>query len=153
MQAEIERPLLLLGKPQGSLHLLSYPPVGDRWWFARTAGEATVETMAGILKPAAILLEASELYLEGRTILSRLKGDSRQMRILFLDVEGPWALLMEFISEETNDLRVYPCAVDALGSTLMEFLESGSGGSECETGPAAENLPWIPTYTDLLHTV
>jgi hypothetical protein len=78
--------------------------------------------MVSILKPAAVLLEASELYLEGRTLLSRLKERSGDTRIMFLDVEGPWALLMECESEETNDLRIHPCAVEALEETLMQLL-------------------------------
>jgi hypothetical protein len=129
---ECPRPLLLLGRWQESLHLLSAPLVGERCSVVRTAGETPVETMAAILKPTAVLLEASELYLEGRTILSRLKARSEQSRIIFLDVEGPWALFMEFESEDTNDLRVRPCAVNALGRTLMEVLEGGRPGAGCE---------------------
>jgi hypothetical protein len=129
---EYPRPLLLLGRGKESLHLLSTPLLGERCSVVRTAGETAMETMAAILKPTAVLLEASELYLEGRTILSRLKAGSKESRIIFLDVEGPWALFMEFESEETNDLRVRPCAVNALGGTLMEVLEGGRPGAGCE---------------------
>jgi len=81
-----------------------------------------VETMLSTLKPKAVLLEASELYLEGRTILSRLRERSADSRVIFLDVEGSWALLMECESEETNDLLIHPCSMDALEETLMDVL-------------------------------
>jgi hypothetical protein len=167
MNAEFEPacpgPLLLLGKAQESLHLLSQPLLGKRCSVVRTVGEAAVETMASILKPAAVLLEASELYLEGRTILSRLRERSGDSRVIFLDVEGPWALFMEFESGNTNDLRVLPCAVDALGETLMELLESGRPGTGgemnsdlAETGPEDADDPELsltPAYAGIYHTI
>jgi hypothetical protein len=121
-EPESPGPLLLLGKQQESLHHLSDPRLGKRCSVVRTPGEASIETMISILKPTAVLLEASELYLEGRTLLSRLKERSADSRVIFLDVEGLWALLMEFESEETNDLRIHPCSVEALEETLMKFL-------------------------------
>src|SRR6185295_9588645 len=133
MKAHVESdsagPLLLLGKPRESLHLLFRPLRTRRCMVARTTGEDAVETMASLLKPTAVLLEASDLYLEGRTILSRLKGREGGFRVIFFDVEGPWALFMEHESEHTNDLRVQPCAVDTVGETLMEIIESGFPGS------------------------
>lgn len=127
-------PLLLLGKQEESLLLLS-PLLSPGSSVIRTIGEAAVEAMASILKPTAVLLEASELYLGGRAIHSRLKERSPDSRVIFLDVDGPWALFMEFESEETNDLRIQPCAVAALGETLMKFL--GWGRSDWKATPAA----------------
>jgi hypothetical protein len=121
-EAETLRPLLLLGKQQESLHHLFDPRLGKRCSVVRTPGEASVETMLSTLKPKAVLLEASELYLEGRTILSRLRERSADSRVIFLDVEGSWALLMECESEETNDLLIHPCSMDALEETLMDVL-------------------------------
>ena len=98
----------------------------------RTVDAVEAETLASVLKPGAILLEASDLYLEGRTLLSRLKEHSGDSRVIFLDVEGPWALFMEFISDHTNDLRIQPCTLDGLGETLMTLLESGKPEPEGE---------------------
>jgi len=141
---ERPRPLLLLGKPQESLQLLVEPLFGSRCRMVRTPGEAAVETMASILKPAAVLLDASELYIGGRAVLLRLRERSAGTRVIFLDVEGPWALLMEHESDETNDVRVQPCALDRLGEALMEVLEGGTPNPVGESdgfGAADSSLP------------
>ena len=130
-------PLLLLGKQEESLHLLA-PLLGPRCSLVRTIGEAAVEAMASILRPTAILLEASELYLGGRTLHSRLKERSPDSRVIFLDVEGPWALFLEFEAEDTNDLRVQPCSVASLGETLMMLLECGSSDGKAMQASSPE---------------
>ena len=124
--------LLLLGRPLESLPLLKDFLPSRRCSMIRTVDAVEVETLASVLKPGAILLEASDLYLEGRTILSRLKELSEGSRVIFLDVEGPWGLFMEFISDHTNDLRILPCTLDGLGETLMTLLESGKPEPEVE---------------------
>src|SRR5439155_11712042 len=91
-----------------------------------TPDECAVEELISALKPTAVLLEASEFYMEGREIHWRLKERSRGSRILFLDVDQNWALWMEISSEETNDLLIAPCEVPRMGETLMELLNGNS---------------------------
>ena len=125
-------PLLLLGRQRESLHLLSGFALGRGCSVVRTPDRGTVETMAAALAPAAVILEATDLYREGRAVASRVKESARGARVIFLDVEGAWAAFMEFDSDESNDLRVQACVVDDLGKTLLEFL--GSGGCAAEAG-------------------
>lgn len=120
-------PLLLLGKPQESLQFLVDSLLFDsRCRLVRSPGEAAVETMASMLKPAAVLLDASELYLGGRAVLLRLRERSAASRVIFVDVDGPWALLIEHESDETNDVRIQPCALRDLGAALMAVLETAT---------------------------
>jgi hypothetical protein len=73
-------------------------------------------------RPSAVLLDAGELYLEGRPLLSRLSAVLPGIRILFLDVEDTWALWVECGSGEDNDSCVTPCRSWEASMMLLSIL-------------------------------
>jgi DNA-binding NtrC family response regulator len=73
-------------------------------------------------RPAAVLLEATALYLEGPGIVERWRTASPGTRVLFLDTEGPWALLMELSETESGQVAINPCALGEIASALDELL-------------------------------
>ena len=120
------RPLLLLGRKTEAISALARAPALRTCFVVATPDECAVEELISAVKPTAVLLEASEFYMEGRKIHWRLKERSRGSRILFLDIDRTWALWMEISSEETNDLLIAPCEVPRMGETLMELLNGTS---------------------------
>jgi hypothetical protein len=125
--ASARRPLLLLGRFGEALSDLARAPALRECFVVTTPRESAVEELIGALQPTAVLLEASEFYLEGRALGSRLRRRSRASRILFLDVDRSWALWMEGESEETNDLLIAPCDRSCAGETLVDLLKEGAG--------------------------
>ena len=121
------RPLLLLGRSGEALTALAGDPALRECFVVATPGESAVEEMLGAIQPTAVLLEASELYLEGRALQERLRRRSRSSRILFLDVDRHWALWMEPQSEESNDLLIAPCPLSRAGEALLDLLKVGAG--------------------------
>jgi DNA-binding response OmpR family regulator len=73
-------------------------------------------------RPAAVLLDATALYLEGPGIVERWRTASPGTRVLFLDTEGPWALLMELSSAESGSVAINPCALGEVASAVHEML-------------------------------
>jgi len=73
--------------------------------------------------PAVVLQDASALYLEGPTIVQRWKLACPETRILFLDAEGPWALLMEPEDPDSGMVRINPCVLDEVASAVEEMLD------------------------------
>jgi hypothetical protein len=116
-------PLLLLGRRGPSLTALADSPSLQCFFKVATPRNAEVAPLVRVLRPAAVLLEGSEYYLDGRKIHSTLKGCSPETRVLFLDLEGPWALWMEMESEETRDLRIEPCEAVRAGAALLDLLK------------------------------
>ena len=73
-------------------------------------------------RPAAVLLDANALYLEGPGIVHRWRAASPGTRVLFLDTEGPWALLMELSETESGQVAINPCALREIASAVGEML-------------------------------
>lgn len=84
-------------------------------------------------RPAAVLLEASSYYLEGAAIVERWSAASPGTRVFFVDMEGPWALLMEPAAADPGQMAINPCALEEIGSAVDELL----GGKECQDGRMA----------------
>src|SRR5262249_40648590 len=63
-------------------------------------------------RPAAVLLDARTLYLEGPGCLARWNAASPGTRILFVDIEGPWCLVMELTEGDSGQVMITPCGVD-----------------------------------------
>ena len=87
-------------------------------------------------RPAALLLDASALYLEGPGIAERWRTASPGTRVLFLDTDGPWALLMELSEVESGQVAINPCAVGEIASAVDELLghdpRRSDGGKEVQ---------------------
>ena len=133
------RPLILLGKPGDSLPALLGTRALRDCFVVATPETSTVEELLRALQPTAVLLEASELYLDGRDLSSRLLACSPGSRVLYLDVDRDWALWMEAEFGEGRDLRIAPCDLGHAGDALMDIL-SGSGGIRWSTEPAVVPL-------------
>lgn len=118
------RTLLLLGRRGESLKALEEGACLRSCFKVAAPPDGDVESLVRILRPTAVLLEASEFYLDGRKVHTALKHASPETRVMFLDVEGPWALWIEMESEETRSLRIGPCETGNAGAALLEFLET-----------------------------
>jgi DNA-binding NtrC family response regulator len=79
-------------------------------------------------RPAAVLLDANALYLEGSGIVDRWRAASPGTRVLFLDTEGPWALLLEPADPDSGHVAINPCGLDEIASALGDMLEHGVAG-------------------------
>jgi hypothetical protein len=123
----LPRPLILLGKPGAALESLLRTPALRDCFVVATPETTTVEDLLRALRPTAVLLEASEFYLEGRALSSRLNACSRGSRVVFLDVDRRWALWMEAESGEGRDLRIAPCDLERAGDALMDLLAKPGG--------------------------
>ena len=89
-------------------------------------------------RPAAVLLDADTYYLEGAAIVERWSAASPGTRVLFVDTDGPWALLMEPVSGDPGQMAINPCALDEIGSAVDELLGlAGVGGKERQDGRMA----------------
>jgi DNA-binding response OmpR family regulator len=81
-------------------------------------------------RPAALLLDATALYLEGPGIVDRWRAASPGTRVLFLDTDGPWALLMELSEAESGQVAINPCALGEIASAVEELLGHAPGGTQ-----------------------
>jgi len=122
-----ERAVLLLGKYGEALDaLVRTPALGDRF-VVTTPPDSDVGDLAAALQPTAVLLEASDFYLQGRELSRRLQERSRGSRILFFDVDRAWALWIEADPEGSQDLLIAPCELARAGEGLNHLL-NGTGG-------------------------
>lgn len=76
-------------------------------------------------RPVAVLLEADALYLEGPGILDRWRRASPFTRVIFVDSDGPWILLMEFSDSDSGHIMINPCVLAEFGSAVDELLRRG----------------------------
>jgi DNA-binding response OmpR family regulator len=136
MKREGHSRLLLLGLAEEAVAALSRTTALRDFFVVTASPKAAVEDLASRLKPAAILLDASELYLEGRQRCARLRERSGGSRILFLDVEQSWALWMEPETEQAHDVLIAPCDLSHAAEALVELL-NGTAGSP----PVRESRP------------
>ena len=89
-------------------------------------------------RPAAVLQDASTLYLAGAAVVERWRAASPRTRVLFVDRDGPWALLMEPSPEEPGQVKINPCAIGEIASAVDELLKGDDAGSkEVEDGRMA----------------
>jgi len=70
-------------------------------------------------RPRALLLDARTLYLEGAECLERWNSASPDTRILFLDADGPWCLLMELPGADAGQVTINPCGPVWNGATRL----------------------------------
>jgi hypothetical protein len=85
-------------------------------------------------RPAVVLQDASAFYLDPGAA-ARWRALSSGTRVLFVDIDGPWALLME---PEGPDITINPCALDEIASAVDELLGGAdSGRKELQDGRMA----------------
>jgi DNA-binding NtrC family response regulator len=73
-------------------------------------------------RPKAVLLDAHALYLEGAACLARWNAASPETRVLFLDADGPWCLIMELPGADPAEVTINPCAAQQLATAIDELL-------------------------------
>lgn len=89
-------------------------------------------------RPAAVLLDASTYYLEGAGIVERWSTACPGTRVLFVDTDGPWVLLMEPVAGDPGQMAINPCGLDEIGTAVDELLGPvGVGGKERQDGRLA----------------
>lgn len=60
-------------------------------------------------KPALVLMDARRLYLEGPASFDSMKETSPGTRVVFIDSEGPWTLLMDLPRPDNQEFLINPC--------------------------------------------
>lgn len=78
-------------------------------------------------RPAAVLLDARALYLEGPGCVRRWTAASALTRVLFVDIDGPWCLLTELPDADAGDVTIHPCGVEDLPRVIEELLSRPPG--------------------------
>lgn len=78
-------------------------------------------------RPQAVILDSHALYLEGAACLARWNTASPGTRVLFLDADGPWCLLMELPDRDPAHVTINPCAASQLSAAVDELLSRVSG--------------------------
>jgi DNA-binding response OmpR family regulator len=103
----------------------------DRYQVVTCPVESVALEYVSESRPAAVLMDASAFYLEGSGIVERWKTASPGTRVVFLDREGPWALLMELAETESGQVTINPCALDEIAAAIGELLgDDGAGRKE-----------------------
>ena len=117
------RPVLVLVETEGSDLKSPSRLLQSRYRVVTCPVEAVALEYVSESPPAAVLQDASALYLEGPTIVQRWKTACPETRVVFLDAEGPWVLLMEPDGPDTGMVRINPCVLDQVASAVEELLE------------------------------
>ena len=129
------RPVLVLVEMEGSDLRSPSRLLQSRYRVVTCPVESVALEYVSQSPPAAVLQDASALYLEGPTIVQRWKTVCPHTRVLFLDADGPWALLMEPEDPESGMVRINPCVLDDVASAIEEML----GGDEVAAGKEVED--------------
>ena len=117
------RPVLVLVETEGSDLKSPSRLLQSRYRVVTCPVEAVALEYVAESPPAAVLQDASALYLEGPTIVQRWKSACPETRILFLDADGPWVLLMEPEDPDSGMVRINPCVLDQVASAVEELLD------------------------------
>lgn len=133
------RPVLVLVEKEGSDLGSPSRLLQSRYRVVTCPVEAVALEYVSETPPVAVLQDASALYLEGPTIVQRWKTACPESRVLFVDEDGPWVLLMEPDDPDSGMVRINPCVLDEVASAVEEMLD-GDGvpaGKEVEDGRMA----------------
>ncbi len=133
------RPVLVLVETEGSDLGSSSRLLQFRYRLVTCPVESVALEYVSQSPPAAVLQDARALYLEGSSIVQRWKTACPDTRVLFLDAEGPWGLLMEPEDPESGMVRINPFVLDQVGSAVEEMLDGDAvaAGKEVEDGRMA----------------
>ena len=122
--------ILVVEQGPGGLHSPSRL-LQDRYRVVTCPIESVALEYVSESRPEAVLMDASAFYLEGSGIVERWGKASPGTRLLFLDTEGPWSLLMEIAETDSGQVTIYPSAVDEIATALDEMLgRDGAGRKE-----------------------
>jgi DNA-binding NtrC family response regulator len=123
--------ILVVEQESGNLHFIRRL-LETRYRVLTCPVEAVGLEFVSESRPAAVLLDADAFYLEGSGLVERWRSASPGTRVVFVDTDGPWALLMEPDGTEPGQVSIHPCALDEIGSAVDELLgRRGAGTKEC----------------------
>jgi DNA-binding NtrC family response regulator len=129
--------ILVVEHPNGGLRF-PHRLLESRYRLVTCPLEAVGLEYVSASRPAAVLLDADVLYLEGSGVVERWRSACPETRIVFVDTDGPWALLMEPAATEPGQIAIHPCALDEIGSAVDELLgPAGAGRKEFPDGRMA----------------
>jgi DNA-binding response OmpR family regulator len=78
-------------------------------------------------KPDLVLLDANLLYVKGADSFQMMRETSPRTRVVFVDTEGPWTLLMDLPRRETNEMLINPCASDEVMGVVEHMIRIQAG--------------------------
>jgi DNA-binding NtrC family response regulator len=114
--------ILVVGQESGDPLRFPSRLLQDRFRVATCPMESVALEFLSESRPAAVLMDADAFYLEGTAVVERLRAASPGTRVVFVDTDGPWTLLLEPESSGTGEVAINPCAVDELASAVGELL-------------------------------
>ena len=133
-----ELPVILVVEKEGGDLRSSFHLLQERFKVVTCPVEPVALEYVKESRPAAVLLDAATYYLEGAALVERWSALAPGTRVLFVDAEGPWVLLMEPASSDPAQMAINPCALDEIGAAVDELLGLDPvGGKECQDGRMA----------------
>lgn len=118
-----DRPVVLVVEQDfRELPALSERLLSGKYRLATCPVEAVALEYVRESRPAAVLLDARTLYLEGPPCLDRWRSASGSTRILFADADGPWWVLMELQDADPGQVAIHPCGVQDIARTIEDLL-------------------------------
>lgn len=128
------RPLIVVVEQEGGTLASPSRLLQSRFRVVTCPVEAVALEFVAESRPAAVLQDASAFYLDPG-VADRWRTASPGTRVLFVDTDGPWALLMD---PDGTDITINPCALDEIASAVDELLGgAGAGRKELQDGRMA----------------
>ena len=128
--------ILVVEKEPGELRS-SFRLLQERFKVVTCPVESVALEYVSESRPTAVLLDADTYYLEGAAIVERWSTASPGTRVIFMDTDGPWVLLMEPARSDSGEMAINPCAIDQIGSAVNELLGHDARRKECQDGRMA----------------
>jgi DNA-binding response OmpR family regulator len=75
-------------------------------------------------RPDLVLLDARALYLDGPGVVERWSAASPDTRVVFVDADGPWTVLMELPDPSSGDIAITPCLTEDIAPAVEELIHS-----------------------------
>lgn len=116
-----KRLILVVGQESGDLRSPARL-LDARFRVATSALESVALEFASESRPAAALVDADAFYLEGSAVVDRWRAAAPGTRVVFVDSDGPWTLLLEPDPAADGQMAIHPCAADELASAVSELL-------------------------------
>ena len=74
--------------------------------------------------PEFVLTDAQTFYMEGKTLLERIRAASPRTRVIFLDTEGVWSVFMEPQGGDGAVTLINPCRLEELLKGAIQAVET-----------------------------
>ena len=74
--------------------------------------------------PDFVLTDARTFYLEGKSLLDRVRAAASRTRVIFLDTEGAWSLFLEPWGGDGALTLIHPCRLDEMLDGAVQAVQS-----------------------------